>query len=280
MRGEYSLADIKAVTDGNNYNDGFGGGSGWWIIILILLFGYGRNGWGNGNGGGGQVGDNYVLASDFSQLSRQLSDGLAGLERKGDIINGGLCDGFYAQNTTLLNGFSGVNSNISNGVYNLTNAITTNGFETRNAITQDTIANMQNANALQSQIANCCCDVKGILNNNLFEVSKGFCNTNNTINTGFNGLQQAMCLNTRDIIENQNANYRNLHDELVAIKLENKAEQVANLQNEVNALRLSASQTAQNQYLVDKLQYPKCPIPAYTVPNPYCNCNNGCACGM
>ena len=78
MRGEYSLADIKAVTDGNN-NDGFGGSNGaWWIIIIIILFGWGRNGFGNGFGGGNNgstsVYEGYVLGNDFSQLSRQLSD--------------------------------------------------------------------------------------------------------------------------------------------------------------------------------------------------------------
>ena len=29
--------------------------------------------------------------------------------------NNGLCDGFYAVNTTLLNGFAGVNQNMNNG---------------------------------------------------------------------------------------------------------------------------------------------------------------------
>ena len=101
------------------------------------------------------------------------------------------------------------------------------------------------------------------------------------------GIQQTLCNNTRDIIENQNANYRALHEELVANKLEMKNERIAEQQNEINALRLKASQEAQNAYLLRELR--PCPDPAYIVPNPNC-CynysingvgygNNGCGCG-
>ena len=95
-------------------------------------------GWGNrGNvfGGGNGLGatDNYVLASDFATIQRQLSDGFGDLTAQSRYIQNGLCDGFYAMNTSLLNGFAGVN-----------NAIMTNGYETRNAI-----------NNVSSQLADC-----------------------------------------------------------------------------------------------------------------------------
>ena len=104
------------------------------------------------------------------------------------------------------------------------------------------------------------------------------------INT--NALQQTLCNNTRDIIENANANYRAIHEELVANKLEMKNDRIAEQQNEINALRLKASQEAQNNYLVDQLA-PKCPIPAFLTCNPntgqtytngygYGNCGCGC----
>lgn len=279
MRGDYSLSDIRAVTDGNN--GGFGDNSAWWVIILIILFGWGRNGYGYGSNDGStnNVKDMYTLNSDFATIQRQLSDGFGALERKGDSINNGLCDGFYAQNTTLLNGFSGVNSNISNGVYNLTNAITTSGFETRNAITQDTIANMQNTNALQSQISTCCCDLKGQLADNKYETAKGFCSTNNTI-----------AMSVRDIIDNQNANYQKLHEEIFNNRLADKETQIQMQQNEINALRLSASQSAQNEYLLNSLRtgcpvhatlYNNSPVPVqYVTAGCGCNCNQGCGCNM
>lgn len=97
-----------------------------------------------------------------------------------------------------------------------------------------------------------------------------------------NTLQNAMCLNTRDLIENQNANYRALHDELVANRIEDKNAQIQAQQNEINALRLAASQERQNTYLIDQLK--PCPIPAYITCNPYqsynyTGCNSGCNCG-
>lgn len=100
-----------------------------------------------------------------------------------------------------------------------------------------------------------------------------------------NGIQQTLCNNTRDIIENQNANYRALHDEIVANRLEDKNAQIVAQQNEINALRLKASQEAQNAYLLSELK--PCPSAAYIVPNPNCCYNynvngygygNGC-CG-
>lgn len=86
-----------------------------------------------------------------------------------------------------------------------------------------------------------------------------------------------MNMNTRDIVDTVNANYRALHDEIVANRIEDKNAQIQAQQNEINALRLSASQSAQNTYLIDQLK--PCPIPAYLTCNPYQSINyNGCGC--
>lgn len=254
MRGEgYSLSDIAAAT--GNGNGGFGGDNGaWWLIVLIVLFGYGRNGFGGNSGSG--VSDNYVLTSDFSQLSRQISDSTAMTERKLDGINNGLCSLGYQE----LQNITGVNTNLFNGFANVTTAITTNGYEDRIAI-----GNVAN------QLSQCCCDLKQQLSNNMYETAKGFCSTNNTI-----------AMSTRDIVDNMNANYRALHDEIVANRIEDKNAQIQAQQNEINALRLAASQEKQNNYLVNELR--PCPRPAYITCNPYastnyCNCNGG-GCGI
>lgn len=230
MRGEgYSLSDIAAAT---GCNSGFGGDYGaWWIIIIIVLFGWGRNGYGFGGNGSEGAAANYVLTSDFSQLSRQIADANAMTERKLDTINNGLCTLGY-DNLVQANG---INANIS---------------------------------TLSANLQGCCCDIKGLIADNKYEMAKGFCSTNNTI-----------AMSTRDIVDNMNANYRALHDEIVANRIEDKNAQIAAQQNEINALRLSASQSAQNEYLVNQLR--PCPIPAYITCNPfantnYCNCNNVC----
>lgn len=91
-----------------------------------------------------------------------------------------------------------------------------------------------------------------------------------------------MNMNTRDIVDTVNANYRALHDEIVSNRIEDKNAQITAQQNEINALRLSASQSAQNAYLLSELK--PCPSPSYIVPNPNCCYNyqvtSGCGgCG-
>ena len=95
----YSLADIRAATGAEE--NGWGGGGAWWIIILFLfMFGMGGGGWGWGNRG------NDALTRAEMQQGFDTQE----ITRKLDGINYGICDGFYAQNTTMLNGFAGVTS--------------------------------------------------------------------------------------------------------------------------------------------------------------------------
>ena len=95
----YSLADIRAATGADE--NGWGGGGAWWIIILFLfMFGMGGGGWGWGNR------NNDALTRAEMQQGFDTQE----ITRKLDGINYGICDGFYAQNTTMLNGFAGVTS--------------------------------------------------------------------------------------------------------------------------------------------------------------------------
>lgn len=106
----YSLSDIAALM-GNRRDDGFLEGNG--IVILLLFFlmigRWGNNGWG-GNG-------NMMTPAESGALTRaELQQGFDtnNVLRKLDGLANGLCDGFYAQNTTLLNGFSTLGQEINN----------------------------------------------------------------------------------------------------------------------------------------------------------------------
>lgn len=237
-----SPADV-AVLSGNtgNGNNGYGfGGDGAWWIILFLIFGWGRNGFGGGYGNnGGGIGENFALQTDFATIERKL-----------DGINNGICDSTFALNNTINNGFFGVQNALCQGF---------NGLN---------VSYLQGTNSLSAQIADCCCGLKSQLADCCCRVERGIdgINYNNALQT--NALQQTLCNNTRDIIENQNANYRAIHEELVANKLEMKNDRIAEQQNEINALRLKASQEAQNNYIISQLK--PCPDPAYIVPNPNC----------
>jgi hypothetical protein len=242
----YSLSDIAAVS-GRNGNGGFGDGDGWWIILLFLfaLGGWGNNGWG-GNGGNGSVREEIAYGFDMN-----------GLENSTRGIQQGLCDGFYAMNTSMLNGFSGVQSTLCQGFAGV-----------NQTVNQNTNALTAGITALGTQMAQCCCD-------NRYDMAKGFSDLGYALATQSCETRQAIADSTRDIIDSNNAGVRSILDFLTQDK-------IATLQAENQSLKFAASQQAQNAYLVSQLREP-CPIPAYMVPNPNC-CypqsvyNNGCGC--
>nr|DAZ70436.1 MAG TPA: hypothetical protein [Caudoviricetes sp.] len=194
------------VTPANGSGNGFGfGGDGAWFLIILFLFafcGWGGNGWGN-NGNSGGVVDGYVLASDFSNI-----------ERKMDIINGGLCDGFYAVNNTLLTGFGNAELSRAN----------------------QQAALMQQLSAMQMQAADCCCENRAAIAQVRYDMATQACDTRNTVQNA-----------TRDIVENQNANSRAILDFLANSKMRD-------LESANQELRLAASQAAQNNYLISQLR--------------------------
>lgn len=238
---EMSPADYAAVA---NNNDGFGGNNGAWWIIILFLFAF-RNGWGNGYGDNGGVANGYTLASDFATIQRQLSDGFGGVEKGLDTIRNGICDGFYSTAQQI----NGVNMNIAQ-----------NGYESRLA-----------TQTLGSQLASCCCDLRSDIagvNYNLAaqangisrQVERGFADTNYNLAT-----QHCATLTAIDKIGDRIVDYL-------------AAEKRQELRDENQALRLAASQAAQNNYIISQLKTP-CPVPAYTVPNPNCCYGNFNGCG-
>lgn len=195
------------VTPANGSGNGFGfGGDGAWFLIILFLFafcGWGGNGWGNNAGNSGGVVDGYVLASDFSNI-----------ERKMDLINGGLCDGFYAVNNTLLTGFGNAELSRAN----------------------QQAALMQQLSAMQMQAADCCCENRAAIAQVRYDMATQACDTRNTVQNA-----------TRDIVENQNANSRAILDFLTNSKMRD-------LESANQELRLAASQAAQNNYLISQLR--------------------------
>ena len=194
-----------APANGNGNGFGFGGDGAWFLIILFLFAfcGWGGNGWGNNAGNSGGVVDGYVLASDFSNI-----------ERKMDIINNGLCDGFYAVNNTLLTGFGNAELSRAN----------------------QQAALMQQLSAMQMQAANCCCENRAAVAQVRYDMATQACDTRNTVQNA-----------TRDIVENQNANSRAILDFLTNSKMRD-------LESANQELRLAASQAAQNNYLISQLR--------------------------
>ena len=173
-----SVADVAALQ--NRDNDGMFGGAGgtWiWVFFLFFLLAWGGNGFGFGNGASAQGALTRAdLCQDFN---------FNGLQNGVRSIQNGLCDGFYAMNTTMLQGFNGLGNQIQESRFasqqcccetnrnidsvkaenyrntcEIVNAICADGDATRAMLTQNTIqelrdklqdAKFENSQFLQNQ---------------------------------------------------------------------------------------------------------------------------------
>lgn len=168
-----TVADALALQNRNN--DGmFGGfgGTGVWVFFLFFLLAWGGNGF--GFGGNAATQGAITRAELYDGLNyNQLENGIRGIQN-------GLCDGFYAQNTTMLQGFNGLNSAISESRFaaqqcccetnrnidavryenakntcDIINAIHADGEATRAQMTQNTIQELRDQlQAAQLQLGN------------------------------------------------------------------------------------------------------------------------------
>ena len=199
---------------------------------IILLFLFA--GWGRGGlGSFGGNGGGYDVPCATQADVRAAVDQQT-LISKLDQQTYGLADSTYALNNSITNGFHGVDTAICSLGYNLQGGL----------------------NTLAHQISDCCCE-------NGRAMERGFADLGYALATQSCDTRQTIANSTRDIIDSNNAGVRSILDFLVQDK-------ISTLQAENQGLRFAASQAAQNAYLVSELR--PCPVPAYTVPNPYC-CN-------
>ncbi len=241
---------------GNN-NDGIGGNGAWWIIILFL-FAFAGN-WGNyGNGGmPAGISENYTLISDMGQI-----------ERKIDGVYAGICDSTFALNNAITNGFASAQNTMTQGFAGLNTGIVSQGYESRLATQQ-----------LGQQMAQCCCDIREGISNVNFNMAQNANATQNAINTGFCQTNFNNQSNTRDIIDAQNAGTQAILKAIEDNKVEALKDRIAEQNQMINSLQLTASQSAQNEYLISALR-PQ-PVPAFPASKlyGYCGCNScGCNC--
>lgn len=244
------VANLDGNNNGNNWNDG---SWLWFLIVVFAIFG----GWGNGfdgfGGTNGGVGSEIQRGFDNQAVISKL-----------DGISNGLCDGFYAMNNSMLTGFNGINTNIMQ-----------TGYGIQQAVNADTVANMQNTNALQSQLANCCCETREAIQGINYNLATNTCALQNTMNS-----------NTRDIIDSQQAGFRSIldylcQDKIATLTAENNDLRRAASQDRQNAL-LTSTMAAQTNQIIDAVR--PTPVPSFPASNLYgyayngCGCNTGCGC--
>ena len=195
------------------------------IIVLFFLFMM-MGGWGNGFGGG-MDGNLYPWMNNSNQMAsgfqnQMLNDNITGIQ----------------------NGITGIGAQLNNNQMNDLER----SFAAQTAVTSG-------MSAIQSQLAQCCCD------NRL-----ATCQTQNIVQNEGAATRLAIQQQTQAILDKM------CQQEIDALKAQN-----LELQNRVNMQNLAASQvaqtaqliadnTAQTQYIVNRVA--PYPIPSYTVANP------------
>lgn len=129
-----SLGDAMLLGQRNGYGGCDGMGAMWnnpFVYLIWLAF------FGGGNGGFGFGGGNGALTR--AELTQGFNDqdtraGIRGIQQ-------GLCDGFYANNTTMLQGFNAIQRDLCAGFGSVTAGLNQLGYQ-------------------QQQ---CCCEIKGAI---------------------------------------------------------------------------------------------------------------------
>lgn len=262
---------VQPAYSGSNCN-GMGWGGDWMaFIVLFLLFGmFGWGGFGGFGGFGGGSGMQGLLTRgdlcqdmNFNNLDTAVRSGAAENNANFRTVDNAICTLGY-QNAQLING---IGAQISNEFRGTDNAICTLGFNmqqgfnnVQGAVKDNTVQGIINTNTIQQQISQCCCENEKIAMQNRFDNAQANCATLQAIDK--------------------------VGDRIIDYLAADKAQA---LRDENQALRLEASQQAQNNYLVNQLR--PCPTPAYITCNPWaasygvgfnnnggCGCNSGCGC--
>jgi hypothetical protein len=146
---------------------------------------------------------------------------------------------------------------------------------------------MQGNNALTSQLASCCCDLKQLVSESNYLTERGFCNTNQIMTKGFSDLgyatQQQTCSiekaiadSTRQVLEGQRAaELREMQDKMDALReknaqqavILNNAQQTAQFQAMLAPLANDLAELKCNQIPVKKIACPEQYVPLNTSVN-------------
>lgn len=233
-------------SNGGSNNSGWGNGMDGilGLAALGLIFGDGF-GFGGNRNGGGSVGGFMATAPWATQADVRAAVDQQTLISKLDQQTYGIADLGYALSNTLNNNFRGLDNAICTLGYqgaqhasNLSAQLAQCCCDTRAAIKDNTTQGVMNTNAIQQQISACCCDLEKMNMQNRFDAQGYNCNTLQAIDK--------------------------LGDRIIGY-LDQSEKQA--MRDEIQAMRLAASQARQNQDLISELR--PCPRPAYITCNPY-----------
>ncbi len=252
----YAVGRDAGGNSGNNGNGMWGDNWAWIIIILFALLG--RNGFGNGDNGNsccnsGNGGVSYVLpypgsgfsGNSYTDASIQRGFDNQAVVNKLDGISNGICSLGYDQlsqmnalGTAVASGFAGVN-----------NAICNLGYEQAQLNNATNVALMQGNNAIQSQLASCCCDLRTGQMQTQNAIQSCCCETGRAIERGFCDTNYNLATNTTSIIQNAHNDTDRVLAKLDAMEMNRKDETIAALREKLTQANFAASQAAQNAFI-------------------------------
>lgn len=247
---------------------GFGGfgGDGWWLILLLLCFG---GGWGNGFGGGfgGYGGELYPWLNNSQHISDGFRDQM--LNTSVSSIGDKITSGFGDVATQLCGGFAGVNASVNGAQNAIAQQMYSNQIADLERSFAAQTASTQGMNAIQSQLAQCCCDNRAATADVKYTIATEACADRAALSQGIQTVLDKLC----------------------QLELDGYKREADNLRQQLNMAQLSASQTAQNAFIsqgfaneVDALynRLNSCPVPTTPVygrtPIFTCGGNTGCGC--
>lgn len=261
---------------GGGNGGGWDNGNGWWIILLFILLASGN--WGNqqnGNGGGFGGGMPIVVDNNSGNVQRgfdqaAIMGGINGVQSGINGLSTQLCNCCGDMQMALANGFAGVEQGAN--ARQIANMQTAFAAQT---------AQSQGFNAVQAQLAQCCCDNRLATQQLQAVVQQENCADRAAVADGI-----------RDIIVNNTANTQRILDQLCQDKIDAKNETIAQLRQELMFARGQASQDVQtaairagqattaNQLIAEMRSCPVPSMPVYGM-TPIFSCpnNQGCGCG-
>ena len=254
---------------GGNSNGGWGDG-GWWIVLLIIVIAALGGNWGGMGNNGGGMGGSPIIVNDGNGGSVQrgfdqaaIMAGLNGIQSGISGLSTQLCGCCGDMQMSMTNGFN----NIAQQMYGNTIADLERSFAAQTA-------NSQGMNALQSQLAQCCCDNRLATNDLRYTIAQENCLDRQAISDGI-----------RDLLTAQTAGFQSIKDLLFEDRIDEKNDRISSLERQLTAAQLNASQIAQTSQITDSVYNRLATCPVGTVPV-YgeqaifrCNNNNNCGCG-
>jgi hypothetical protein len=281
-----NIGTTMLVQPSGGYNNGnCFGGDGWWIILLLLAC---NGGWGFGGGFGGGYGMmNNALGYDFPWLMNgqqnintntnsgfrdaMLNDGITSIRDGISGLSTQMCGATGDVQNSLCNGFNSVNMSINGAQNALAQQMYSNQLADLERSFAAQTASTQGMNAIQAQLAQCCCDNRAATADVKYTIATEACATR----------------------QNSTANTQAILDKLCQLELDGYKRENDQLRSQLQFANMQASQVAQTaelktagavtaNNLVSELR--SCPIPSQPVygNQPIFTCGNttsGCGCG-